>query len=175
MIHTIVLEIQFRSGLESELSGNKWTGFCGIMAKHMIKTNEDRGTRQYRYAFIWRSIGWIMLVGVLVLFLIPIPPSVETFSYEDKIYHALVFALLSLWYLQLYPKPGLIIVAFILFGLLVEWLQSFTPYRTADLGDFAADILGVFIGRMLYWTLLSTIVKRLDTELDRILNKLRND
>jgi len=138
----------------------------------MLETNQVGQSRRYTYSFVWRFIGLIMLIIVLVLFLIPVSPSIETFSYEDKIYHALVFAFLCVWYLQLYPRPILIAVAFILFGLLVEWLQSFTSYRTADIWDFAADSLGVGIGFILYRTVAGTLVQQLDTRLDRIVKSL---
>lgn len=75
------------------------------------------------------------------------------FSWIDKVYHAAVFgglaALLSRL-LRYFGRPArqshlLAALAATLLGGLLEVLQSFTAYRSADFADFVADALGVGI------------------------------
>jgi VanZ family protein len=80
------------------------------------------------------------------------------FKFADKVWHALAFGglagLLSRA-LAFFGRPALLaardasLVAVALGGLL-EVLQSFTAYRSADWADFAADSLGVALA---YWVL----------------------
>lgn len=73
----------------------------------------------------------------------------------DKIMHALEFAVFSLLWLRAlshtFPKlsrgwvMGTILLA-ALYGLGIEWLQSFIPGRECSLGDEVANIFGAALG-----------------------------
>ena len=75
--------------------------------------------------------------------------------YFDKWVHIGFFAvLLLLWLWGLMPgKNGVVwlLVAAVLYGITVEFIQDrFIPNRSFDLGDWAADITGSFVG-LWFW------------------------
>ena len=68
--------------------------------------------------------------------------------------HFLGFITLAVLGLQGYPKRGSALFAgLLLFGGLIEILQSFTTYRLADWTDWLADGIGVTAGYALDLTL----------------------
>ena len=75
----------------------------------------------------------------------------------DKLIHAIVFLVgvfLWLWsfskqYFEQYSRW--VIVGFLCYGILLEFLQGFVFLeRSADILDFLADAIGVFLGLKLY-------------------------
>lgn len=94
----------------------------------------------------WRWLFWTGVVAVLALSLAPAGPRVPTTGW-DKANHFLGFAALAVPGLRAYPgRPAAVVVGLLLFGGLVEVLQSLTPYRLAEWGDWLADGLGVATG-----------------------------
>ena len=72
----------------------------------------------------------------------------------DKIVHFLMFMPLpSLFWLSFKGKPAAIIGASLLAGISLagttEWIQGFLTYRSMDLDDFFADIIGLLSGAAL--------------------------
>jgi len=116
-------------------------------------------------------MGFAALGVALVLFLVPVPPSAPKFSFEDKVAHFLIFAVLALWFLQLYRRHALLLVVLLmLFGGGVEGLQSLTEYRSADWWDFIADAIGVLGGWAALYTRAGSLAAYLDTSLTRWVN-----
>lgn len=69
----------------------------------------------------------------------------------DKILHALLFVpIIPLTWLAFRPRWAvskvLILWTGLFFGILTEVIQHYLPYRTADIADVAADVLGSVIG-----------------------------
>ena len=72
----------------------------------------------------------------------------------DKVVHFLMFMPLpSLFFLSFEGKPSAIIGASVLAGIALagttEWIQGFLSYRSMDLVDFYADLLGLLSGAAL--------------------------
>lgn len=70
-------------------------------------------------------------------------------AHSDKLVHAGLFALLGWlgarsWSLP--PQRWRLVVGLLLLGVLTEALQSLIPGRSASLGDWLADAVGVFSG-----------------------------
>lgn len=93
--------------------------------------------------------------GCLVLFLIlavlPVPPEIVP-SLSDKAEHLLAFLLLGLlahlgWPTLSYLRFWLPLLA--LYGGLIELIQSFLPYRSADPWDLFADLVGLALAWLL--------------------------
>jgi len=64
----------------------------------------------------------------------------------DKLLHFLAFAALAVLVDFAFPKSrfGLLkIIPLILYGLAIEYVQSFLPYRSASLADLLVDIAGI--------------------------------
>jgi len=86
---------------------------------------------------------------MLILFLLLSPPeyypSIEI-PFMDKIVHAAMFGILGmvLQYITIYQHRALK-VGILLAGI-SEFLQAFTPSRTVDPFDFAADVCGIALG-----------------------------
>jgi VanZ family protein len=91
-----------------------------------------------------------LVAAVIVLSLVPQPP-VSGVAGSDKLGHTLSYWLLMVWFTQLYPRPryGLLALAFIALGLMLELLQALMPPRSFDLVDIAANTGGVLLGWVL--------------------------
>ncbi|GHB57084.1 teicoplanin resistance protein VanZ [Psychrosphaera saromensis] len=88
-----------------------------------------------------------------------------TFEHADKIAHFLIFFSLTLL-LDLSFKLSVNKILLILsaYGVTIEVLQSFLPYRSASLGDILADILGVVVYIFLLRTFFRKYLKFITTE-----------
>ena len=105
-----------------------------------------------RYALMWAGIAWLGVAMAITLSLWPGGAPLP-FHLWDKIEHALGYLILTLWFMGLYPKtryPQLALGAFLL-GIGIELLQAFTPTRSMELGDAAADALGIGVAWLIAW------------------------
>ena len=70
----------------------------------------------------------------------------------DKLVHAGLYGVLgaALAYGRSASRPppphALVIALGMLYGATDEWHQAFVPLRSPDLGDWVADVVGVFLG-----------------------------
>jgi VanZ family protein len=105
----------------------------------------DAATRRWRHAF------HACLVAVMVLSLLPTSVPTPTTGW-DKSNHLLGFAVLGWLGCRAYAGSTLPVLAGLLvWGGLIEMLQSLTPYRLAEWGDLLADGLGALVGAALAW------------------------
>ncbi|XOD68724.1 MAG: hypothetical protein ACMUEM_06460 [Flavobacteriales bacterium AspAUS03] len=95
-----------------------------------------------------KLLGWIMVVGVLILYLSPskVIATLPSFPHADKLVHLFNFFFLGfafkLGYLGISYKK--ITFGLICFGLLLEILQGLLLIgRSFDWMDLAADVLGL--------------------------------
>lgn len=97
---------------------------------------------------LWRWALGLCVVSALVLGLVPSPP--ETLSTGwDKSNHLLAFSVIMFVGYHAFPgKTMMVILGSVALGALIEVLQSFTSYRSAEWGDLLADSLGVGLGRI---------------------------
>jgi VanZ family protein len=78
-------------------------------------------------------------------------PELDCLPYADKLVHAALYGILTGLWLWRAPDPatmlryGFIATAATAYGLLMEWLQHFTPSRSMDLTDALANALGAFL------------------------------
>jgi VanZ family protein len=95
---------------------------------------------------VWRLAFGACVLGVLVFSLMPIDMVMPSTGW-DKSNHLLAFSVLSLLGLRAYPNRTLCLLGGLLtYGVLIEVLQSFTPNRSADWHDIAADSVGLLVG-----------------------------
>ena len=86
---------------------------------------------------------------ILVLALLPTTSGLPDTGW-DKINHVLAFSVLTILGCRAYPnRIAAVLLGAILYGGLIEVLQSFTPYRSAEWSDLVADAVGVLVGRVL--------------------------
>ena len=112
------------------------------------------------------ALGWM---GVLYhLSDQPVIDAPMLFPGQDKLFHAIVYAVLGGLYLALFrPGPAgyaaqarwLALGLAVLYGISDEWHQSFVPGREPDVLDVLADGVGAAAGTLL----LHLLVKRFST------------
>jgi VanZ family protein len=94
----------------------------------------------------WAPLFWACGAAILVLALLPTEAPIPSTGW-DKSNHVLAFGVLAM--LGCLAYPGRIVPVLsgsILYGGLIEVLQSFTSYRFAEWADVVADTIGVLIG-----------------------------
>lgn len=107
-------------------------------------------TRRWRLAFA------VALLAVLTLSLVPSSPESLTTGW-DKTNHLLGFCLLAVLGCWSYPQRiPTVMLGLLAYGALIEGLQSLTPYRLAEWGDWLADALGLLLG----WVLVRLLALR---------------
>ncbi len=96
--------------------------------------------------YIWRWTGWFGTVVTLVLSLMP-PVLDDHVGHTDKIVHLAGYTLLMFWWAQLVTRQrGKLALAVVIFGIVIELLQGFTPDRQPDVLDALANTCGVLLG-----------------------------
>jgi VanZ family protein len=97
---------------------------------------------------------WVCICAVLFFSWIPgTDTALQFVTSSDKYAHFIAFFVLSVLLLFAYSfsKPFFSTVLFMmLFGLVIEAIQIFVPYRSFSLLDFGADLLGVFIALIIF-------------------------
>ncbi len=98
-----------------------------------------------------QSFRQLFVLGLIIstwLFLKDLSDSTNGFNlpHADKVVHFVVFAGLSYILLNGFEHFPFVQVMFLSsYGFFIEYAQSYIPYRSASVGDLAADILGVLV------------------------------
>jgi VanZ family protein len=114
---------------------------------------------------IWFGLAYGLLLVVTVLSLVPAVPNVGG---SDKLGHFLSYAFLSIAFsLIICKRKSLwwVLLGLILFGILMEYLQSLTEYRYADPEDALANSLGVVFGLLFHFSPLRLVLLKVDAYL----------
>ncbi len=111
-------------------------------------------TNPLEYLPFWRSAGAALLALLVIGSLTPVslPSGGPSLPHLDKLIHFSAYALLTSWYLVVFPMPKarlLVPAGLLATGLGVEWLQGLTGYRQADLLDAAANLSGILLAPLL--------------------------
>lgn len=93
------------------------------------------------------TIGWLLVLTVTVLSLIPVEADLS--EGRDKWSHWLAYGSLMLWFSMLHTQFALrvrLALALVIMGVVIEFLQGQTGYRSFDVHDMVANALGVLSG-----------------------------
>lgn len=108
---------------------------------------------ELRYSGAWRAMSVLALLIILAATLVPsdwlwLDDPAFQFQVSDKWLHGITFAALSLWFCGQYAPSSYwrIALGLLAFGILIEIAQRAVGYRTADLLDLAADLVGIAAG-----------------------------
>ena len=94
----------------------------------------------------WRLVFGICVLTVLVLALMPTDAPIPSTGW-DKSNHLLAFSVMALLGCRAYPGRTMAVLAGLLvYGASIEVLQFFTPNRSVDGYDLAADAVGLALG-----------------------------
>ncbi len=98
------------------------------------------------YLRLWRLAFAVSALSVLTLSLLPLGPHAPSTGW-DKANHLLAFMALGWLGCMAWPqRMATVLVALVVYGALIELLQSFTSYRLGEWGDLLADALGLLAG-----------------------------
>ncbi len=114
---------------------------------------------------VWLALGGLWVAAVFYLSLMPHPPQPMSFHGVDKLEHALAYALLMLWFCQVYVGHSTrikLLLSLVAMGVAIEILQGMSGYRYFEYADMLANTTGVLIG----WGLARTRMGRVFTMLE---------
>lgn len=121
---------------------------------------------ELRYRKLWLIIGCLLIFLVVYLSLSSSPVEIDTdLPYQDKLFHTIAYFLLTFWFMQIYHIRHHVVrwvIFFLCLGLLLEYLQGFDPHRYSEIGDMAANTLGVVAAVVLARTRLRYSLVRLE-------------
>ncbi|MBU1215483.1 MAG: VanZ family protein [Gammaproteobacteria bacterium] len=115
---------------------------------------------------VWLGFGWLWVVLVCYLSLMPYPPQPVTFDGVDKLEHLLAYVCLMLWFCQVYVARAArirLLIGLVALGVAIEFLQGMGGYRYFEYSDMLANSGGVLIG----WGLAHTRMGRVILLLER--------
>lgn len=105
----------------------------------------------------WSLVGW-GLIGLIIALSLAAPPATPSpISINDKLLHVLAYGALMGWHVQYIPKQRWLgyAIAFMLLGITLEYMQGASGLRTFDVGDMAANCVGVVVG----WSLSAFVAR----------------
>lgn len=121
------------------------------------------------YPRCWQAIGWLAVLVVVVLTVMPDPPTmhVPVLSW-DKAQHTIAYAGLMWWFRQAWRPRRAWIVFLIVLGVSLEAIQWTTNTRHFELADMVANAVGVGFGVLIAATPLGRTLAWMD---DRVLRR----
>lgn len=95
-------------------------------------------------------LGWLLVLVVVLGSLLP-GPAVSAVTFNDKLQHAGVYCVLTLWFTGFYRRPLYPWIGVVLFGLGValDLLQGLTKTRSLEWLDVSANLAGIVVGLVL--------------------------
>ena len=108
---------------------------------------------ELRYFKLWLAVGYALMAFIIYMSLTSDPIEIDLdYPYPDKFFHALAYFSLMGWFAQMFHVQGqrlAFAVAFIIMGVILEYMQSFDPARFYETEDMIANTLGVAIAVLL--------------------------
>lgn len=123
------------------------TGHSNIRGRESGPAAHEERKQVNTARIFYRSMLSLALLLVLYLMTAPLDQT-SAAGVNDKVAHLLVFLLLA-WLADFsFPRSGfgaIKIAALGWYGLSLEFLQYFLPYRSCSLLDFGADVVGILL------------------------------
>ena len=97
---------------------------------------------------MWLLLGWLLVLLVIYLSLTPAPITLPMRE-GDKLSHALAYFVLMSWFANLYSGASVRAgfgAGFTTLGVILEFVQLWTGYRSFEVTDMAASAFGVAVG-----------------------------
>lgn len=133
-----------------------------------------RAASELNHFALWRVLGWLLVLFVILVSLLPVPQQMQETGISDKWAHTVAYFGLTFWFGQLYAGRALAVYAlgFAVMGIVLELLQGFTGYRSLELLDMAANTAGVLLGLLLIWLGLTGVFRIVEAMLFGKQNRL---
>ncbi|HEY7760006.1 MAG TPA: VanZ family protein [Burkholderiales bacterium] len=110
----------------------------------------------------WLGLGWVGVVGVVILSLVPLPPMAGA-EHGDKFGHATTYGLLMWWFAQAWLRSdsrARTAVGLLALGVALEFAQGWTGFRDFSVADMIADALGIALGWLLAPPRMPNVLQR---------------
>lgn len=133
-----------------------------------VRNTDLNIVRPFRFKPLWLVVGMALVAGVIYLSLTPAFPDYLQIDYDLKLNHVLAYAVLMSYCAQLLVNPRmawLIAGLFIVMGIVLEYLQGMTDYRSFSYYDMVANYLGVLTGFILSKTPLNNSIAYIDQKI----------
>ena len=117
------------------------------------------------YRRTWIALGMVIIAAIWILSLIPNPPQIGVEG-EDKAGHFVAYGILMLWWSQILIRSNdrlIIAAAFVTMGIVIEFVQGWTGWRTFEVADMVADAIGVALGWSIACTPAGSILARFES------------
>ena len=105
-------------------------------------------TSNIRLRHAWGIVAWLGIVLLLYLSLTPEPPNTQL-EHGDKLGHMLAYGVLTYFWAQVLTARRqrlALALSFIVLGVILEYIQGWTGWRTFDYYDMLANSAGVVAG-----------------------------
>ena len=114
---------------------------------------------------LWASVGWLMLLTVIVLSLVRIESPIDI-DHGDKYQHLLAYGCLMYWWGMVQPgKRTHWMIALPLLGLALELAQTLVKFRFMEWNDALANLTGVFLAYLLLKSNAASLLTLVDRKL----------
>ncbi|MCW9023350.1 MAG: VanZ family protein [Gammaproteobacteria bacterium] len=123
---------------------------------------------ELKFKKYWLGIGWFLIALIWYLSLTPAPMPDMGMDNSDKLGHFLAYGVLMGWFAQIYFNLRIrmaLVVTFIVMGIIIEYVQGMTDYRSFQYADMLADSLGVLLAFILAHGPLSRVLVRVEKQL----------
>ena len=130
--------------------------------------NQNLNTR-LKFLRFWRITGWTVVAVAWYVALDPSPVDLSAIQFGDKLVHTTAYLGMMLWLSQCYARQRRLTLAvfFIAMGVVIEFLQGWSGYRTFEVADMIANTLGVIIG----WLISYTVAGKLFYKVERLISR----
>ncbi|MBL6988590.1 MAG: VanZ family protein [Bacteriovoracaceae bacterium] len=120
--------------------------------------------KKLKFKFIWLLIGVLSVLLVVYFSLAKFDDSPSTIPHLDKLLHAGIYTYLGWYFSQIFTssKRLIILVALLAMGILIEFLQKLTGYRSFELQDIAANIFGITLGVFVFHKIYPNLIEDID-------------
>ena len=127
-----------------------------------------------RFPNLWLAVGYLLVMLVVVVSLMPHPPHIMQLRGHDKLGHFAAYVSLTFWFGQIYARARIrwtIALAFVVLGISLEYLQLASGYRTFEVADMGANAAGVLCALLLTQTPLSRCLALVERSLLRFVSQ----
>ncbi len=120
-----------------------------------------------RYFQLWLAVGWLFIAVVLQASLTSTPIQTSGIEYGDKIGHFSAYFILVFWFCQLYKNRvhALLFTLFVSMGIVIEFIQGQTGYRSFEVADMLANSSGALLGWWLVRFYLAEMLLNIEARL----------
>jgi VanZ family protein len=124
--------------------------------------------RPLHFRKVWLFVGLMLVAAVIYLSLTASFPAYLVIDDDLKLNHVLAYAVLMLYFAQLIVSPRMawgIAALFAIMGIVLEYLQGQTGYRTFSYYDMLANCLGISFGFIISKTSLVNSLAYIDRKI----------